>query len=62
MCQLMDKKKQLFNKQKSDTDTPLTILAFEQLLGHYKKLVWERKIAPTLISSNSLSKLYADNF
>jgi hypothetical protein len=55
----MENKKHAVNKAPLDKNTPLTINAFEQLLGLYRQRVWEVKIAPTLVSSNSLSKLFS---
>jgi hypothetical protein len=53
----MSKKKFIVNKAHSDTNKSLTMIAFEQLLAHYRKTVWEIKIAPTLVSSESLAGL-----
>ena len=47
------------SQAQSEPQNSLTIEMFEQLLGHYKKQVWEIKIAPTLTSNERLSNLIA---
>ncbi|AKD56321.1 hypothetical protein [Spirosoma radiotolerans] len=53
----MKNKKDKSSAAQLERQNPLTIGTFEQLLGHYKKRVWEVKIAPTLTSHEKLSTL-----
>ncbi|GAB3785994.1 hypothetical protein GCM10028818_48580 [Spirosoma horti] len=54
---MMKNKKYKSSQTQLETQNLLTIRTFEQLLGHYKKRVWEIKIAPTLVSSEKLPNL-----